>query len=194
MWIVFPWFFCFNFLIFTVRLENFFSFCASHSQFGTSREKNFVFLPRWAKLTVLSTKTKNSPGSLSKSIIFNRKIMEKRSTSKRNDDNFFSRRKNTLSRDKHWRKDHFYATTQFLRCVEINSLSAESKQNPQYWAEKLAIYFVARKLHFNCKKTIPTAKKNKFEQFFQLSGTWKTSQISFLGSFDSFSQQLNKVF
>ena len=77
-----------------------------------------------------------------------------------------------------WTNNIFYATTQFLRCVEINSLSAESKQNPQYWAEKLAIYFVARKLHFNCKKTIPTAKKNKFEQFFQLSGTWKTSQIS----------------
>ena len=33
-------------------------FCASHSQFGTSREKNFVFLPRCAKLTVLSTKLK----------------------------------------------------------------------------------------------------------------------------------------
>ena len=78
--------FLFQIIDFTVRLENFLSFCASHSQFGSSREKNFVFLPRWAKLTVLSTKTKNSPGSLSKSIIFNRKIMEKRSTSKRNDD------------------------------------------------------------------------------------------------------------
>ena len=35
-----------------------FCFCAEHSQFGPSMEKNEVFLPRQAKLTVRSTKTK----------------------------------------------------------------------------------------------------------------------------------------
>ena len=69
--------FLLKFLDFHSSPGEFCSFCASHSQFGSSREKNFIFLPRWAKLTVLSTKTKNSPGSLWKSRNFSRKIMEK---------------------------------------------------------------------------------------------------------------------